>query len=72
MNLKFDPPNGKAQEHQVTLENKPREEWIELQVGEFQTCNNQKGELQFALLGSEGQWWKGGLILKGVIIKPKH
>jgi hypothetical protein len=39
--------DGRVQERQVTLLEKPRRQWIELNVGNFQTKNGESGEVGF-------------------------
>ncbi|KAK9156289.1 hypothetical protein Sjap_003769 [Stephania japonica] len=70
--LKLVQPNGKVQQQQVTLENKKREQYIEICVGEFNSGHDEKGELEFALLGNESYIGKSGLTIRGVIIRPKQ
>ncbi|XP_043690403.1 immune-associated nucleotide-binding protein 10-like isoform X2 [Telopea speciosissima] len=61
-------PDGKTQEHEEHLLSKPRGEWIELKVGEFQASPEKAGDIQFSLFGNR----KSGLIIKGVTIRPKN
>ncbi|KAK9156286.1 hypothetical protein Sjap_003766 [Stephania japonica] len=70
--LKRVQPNGKVQQQQVTLENKKREQYIEICVGEFNSGHDEKGELEFALLGNKSYIGKSGLTIRGVIIRPKQ
>ncbi|KAK9292531.1 hypothetical protein L1049_020505 [Liquidambar formosana] len=47
--LRLSLPDGKAQERQVSLLEKPKEEWIELNVGNFNVENGETGEVYFNL-----------------------
>ncbi|KAI3873939.1 hypothetical protein MKW98_001588 [Papaver atlanticum] len=54
----------------------PKSQWIEVQVGEFQAPpqladDKQRKEIQFSLFECENGNWKGGLVIKGVIVRPK-
>ncbi|KAE8037273.1 hypothetical protein FH972_009874 [Carpinus fangiana] len=65
-------PDGRVQRRQISLLEKPRRQWIELNFGNFQTKNGESGEVGFQCIGSEGRYWKHGLIIKGAIIRPKQ
>ncbi|KAK9114573.1 hypothetical protein Syun_021370 [Stephania yunnanensis] len=67
--LDMEEPNGKKSQCKVNMKDLPREEWIEIRVGDF--TNEKKGELKFFFSGYEGGLWKTGLIVKGASIKPK-
>ncbi|KAK9105404.1 hypothetical protein Scep_022248 [Stephania cephalantha] len=67
--LDMEEPNGKKSQCKVNMKDLPREEWIEIRVGDF--TNQKKGELKFFLSGYEGGLWKTGLIVKGASIKPQ-
>ncbi|KAF5198560.1 Phloem protein 2-like a1 [Thalictrum thalictroides] len=58
--------------HKLSLMTKPREKWIELQVGEFLTSSDDMGNIQFFLCECESGNWKSGLLIKGVVIRPKQ
>ncbi|KAE8037265.1 hypothetical protein FH972_009866 [Carpinus fangiana] len=68
--LRLSLPDGRVQEHQVSLLEKPRRQWIELNVGNFQTKNGESGEVGFDIY-QHGGHWKKGLIIKGAIFRPK-
>ncbi|GAV57496.1 PP2 domain-containing protein [Cephalotus follicularis] len=68
--LKLALPNGKVQERQVILLDKPRGEWIELNVGNFVVEKGEEREVNFDLY-EHGGHWKKGLIIKGAILRPK-
>ncbi|KAI3873943.1 hypothetical protein MKW98_001592 [Papaver atlanticum] len=74
VNLRLVHPCGKTQHRKENLQLKPKSQWIELQVGEFQTSpqlSDCEKEIQFSLFECENGNWKGGLVIKGVIIRPK-
>ncbi|KAL4324512.1 hypothetical protein GQ457_11G006130 [Hibiscus cannabinus] len=67
------PNGGGVQERQVSLLEKPRGEWIELNLGSFRTPENEEeaaGEICFDLY-QHGGHWKNGLIVRGAILRPK-
>ncbi|OMP01887.1 Phloem protein 2-like protein [Corchorus capsularis] len=72
--LRLSLPNGTVQERQVSLVQKPRGEWIELNVGNFRTEENgetsKTGEVCFDLY-EHGGHWKNGLVIRGAILRPK-
>ncbi|XP_042520925.1 lectin-like [Macadamia integrifolia] len=72
LNLELALPDGKKQEHKENLQYKPKGQWMELVIGEFWTCQNMDGDIQFSLLEIKGGQWKNGFIIKGVIIRPKN
>ncbi|KAL0008332.1 hypothetical protein SO802_009834 [Lithocarpus litseifolius] len=69
--LQLSLPNGRVQERQVCLLEKPRKQWFELNVGNFQSKDGESGEVCFDLFGHGGHW-KNGLIIKGGILRPKQ
>ncbi|KAI3965816.1 hypothetical protein MKX01_010773 [Papaver californicum] len=75
VNLRLVHPGGKTQRKEK-LQPKPQSQWIELHVGEFQTPphpdDKQAKEIQFSLFEYEDGNWKRGLVIKGVIIRPKR
>ncbi|CBI27170.3 lectin-like [Vitis vinifera] len=72
VNLKLALPDGNTQEHKENLREKPKGQWIEIPVGQFQTSAENIGEIEFSLFEYEGGDWKSGLVVKGVIIQPKN
>ncbi|KAF5199734.1 Phloem protein 2-like a1 [Thalictrum thalictroides] len=64
-------PDGKTNEHEETLQEKPREQWIEVQVGEFNTSPDKIG-FSMILADANTKVRKLGLTIKGVIIRPKR
>ncbi|KAK9226985.1 hypothetical protein WN943_012033 [Citrus x changshan-huyou] len=64
-------PNGTKQEHKENLIVKPRNQWIEIPVGGFKSTPENAGEMEISMYEYEGGKWKRGLVVKGVIIRPK-
>ncbi|KAF8012123.1 hypothetical protein BT93_I0297 [Corymbia citriodora subsp. variegata] len=55
--------------------NRPKERrdgWLEIELGEFWTKDGEDGEVEMSVLETKGGNWKGGLILEGIEIRPKH
>ncbi|RZC53317.1 hypothetical protein C5167_012170 [Papaver somniferum] len=75
VNLRLVHPDGKIQQREENLQVKPKSQWIELHVGEFPTPpqpdDKQEKEIQFSLFEYEDGKWKRGLVIKGVILRPK-
>lgn len=69
--LKLSLPDGRDLCRQLSLLMKPRGEWIELNVGSFQTVKGKTGEVCFGLCEHRGHW-KTGLIIKGAIIRARN
>jgi hypothetical protein len=69
--LRLSLPDGRVQERLVSLLEKPRRQWIELNVGNFQAKNGESGEVSFDIY-QHGGHWKNGLIIKGAIFRPKQ
>ncbi|KAK7856946.1 protein phloem protein 2-like a1 [Quercus suber] len=67
--LKLSLPDGRVQERQVCLLEKPRKQWMELNVGNFQSKDGESGEVCFV---SMEDIWKTGLIIKGAILRQKQ
>lgn len=72
VNLRLLFPNGTKQEHKENLIVKPRNQWIEIPVGEFESTPEIAGEMEISMYEYEGGEWKKGLVVKGVIIRPKN
>jgi hypothetical protein len=62
-------PDGRVQASQVSLLEKPRGQWMELNVGNFQRKNGELGEVSF-IIREHGGHWKQGLVIKGALIRP--
>lgn len=48
-----------------------KDQWIELVGSRFEAKEGEAGEVCFDLY-EHGGHWKSGLIVKGIIIRPKH
>lgn len=68
LRVKF--PDERAEEHSERLEDKPKGQWIELKVCEFVTPPKPNGDVEVSLFRRGGAW-KGGLMVKGAVIRPK-
>ncbi|KAK0600444.1 hypothetical protein LWI29_015098 [Acer saccharum] len=68
--LRLSLPGEEVQDRQVSLLEKPRGEWIELNVGNFLTDGRETREVCFDIY-QHGGHWKKGLIIKGAILRPK-
>ena len=68
--LRLSLPDGRVQHRQVSLLRKPRGEWMELNVGNFQAQQREDRELCFDLY-EHGGHWKNGLIVKAAILRPR-
>ncbi|OMO84850.1 Phloem protein 2-like protein [Corchorus olitorius] len=62
-------PDGKVQERQVSLLQKPRRQWMELSLGYFYIEKSETREVCFRLHETGGHW-KSGLIIKSAILRP--
>ncbi|KAJ0966316.1 hypothetical protein J5N97_027454 [Dioscorea zingiberensis] len=71
VNLRLSFEDGVVQQHKENLQELPREEWRELKVGEIMNNGEKSKEVEFSLFEYEGGQWKRGLVIKGVIIRPK-
>ena len=71
INVGFVLPGGKRQQHKVNLNEKSRESWLEILVGEFVASKKDVGEMKISLY-EYGGMWKTGLVIQGVVIKPKN
>ncbi|XP_050232363.1 lectin-like [Mercurialis annua] len=72
VNLRLTLPNGTKQQHKQNLAEKPRGQWIEIPAGEFFTSPENVGPMEISLYEYEGGKWKRGLVIKGIIIRPKN
>ncbi|KAG0494592.1 hypothetical protein HPP92_005586 [Vanilla planifolia] len=67
--------DGKKNRRTENLEHhkKDGDQWLEIQGGEFTVdSSNLKGKIAFSMKEVRTDWWKGGIVLEGVKIKPKH
>lgn len=65
-------PGHKRQERSEKLDDKPKDEWIQVLAGKYQTSSQNVGELRFSLRYPL-EWpplSKGGIVIKGVSIEP--
>lgn len=62
-------PRSRTQRNE-SLEGKPVEEWFDILVGEFIMSPENVGSVEFSM-EEHGADWKGGLIVKCAIIRPK-
>ncbi|KAL3516662.1 hypothetical protein ACH5RR_023564 [Cinchona calisaya] len=71
--LKLTLPDGKTHERRAALLLEPRGKWLELVVGNFKIHKNEKnlGDLKCSV-SSKTPYWKHGLTLKGLMIRPKN
>ena len=72
INVRLVLPGGKRQQHKVNLNEKLRENWMEILVGEFVASEKDGGEMDISMYEYEGGMWKSGLVIQGVVIKPKN
>ncbi|KAJ0013694.1 hypothetical protein Pint_20835 [Pistacia integerrima] len=70
IHLKLSLPDGTVKQRQISLFEKPRGEWMELNLGKFLTENGEQNEVCFDLF-EHGGHWKTGLVIKGAILRPK-
>ncbi|KAJ1417154.1 Phloem protein 2-like [Sesbania bispinosa] len=61
--------NGKASCH---CHCKPQDEWLEIELGSFFTQSDSDEEVRMCLKEVKGVHLKGGLIVDGIEIRPKH
>ncbi|ONK65796.1 uncharacterized protein A4U43_C06F1060 [Asparagus officinalis] len=46
-------------------------EWHNVYGGEFRLDGSVNGKVKFSMSEVQSDWWKGGMILEGVIVRPK-
>ncbi|KAK3430346.1 hypothetical protein EUGRSUZ_E01887 [Eucalyptus grandis] len=71
VNIRLTLPDGTKQEHKENLMEKPRGDWIEIKAGELSTSKHKEGEMEVSMF-EHGGHWKRGLVVKGVLIRPKN
>nr|BAK79141.1 phloem lectin-like protein [Benincasa hispida] len=69
VNLELKQPDGLTIVTHESLENQSRDTWFQIKVGEFKV-DDVGGKLAFTLY-EHGQYWKSGLVVRGVEILPK-
>ncbi|KAF8392017.1 hypothetical protein HHK36_022357 [Tetracentron sinense] len=53
----------------------PRERgdgWMEIEMGEFFNDQGEDGDVDMGLHGMEGSYWKSGLVIEGIELRPKE
>lgn len=70
MKLTITFPNSESTTRYESLNGKPLNEWIQIQVGEFKMLPELVGHLKFSL-EETNQTWKSGLVVKCAIVQPK-
>ncbi|KAG2582595.1 hypothetical protein PVAP13_6KG041400 [Panicum virgatum] len=70
VNLHLKLPNGTALQRKENLQEKPREQWLPLKVGEVEAKEELKWPMEISLF-EHGGHWKRGLLIKGIRITPK-
>ncbi|KAL5731480.1 hypothetical protein ACHQM5_004204 [Ranunculus cassubicifolius] len=71
VNIRLTLPSGGIIQRKEALMTRPRGEWITLEVGEIYTSPDKMGEMEISMFEYEGGKWKSGLIIKGIVIRPK-
>ncbi|KAK8966048.1 hypothetical protein KSP40_PGU012027 [Platanthera guangdongensis] len=74
--------DGKKSRRAETLEHyylkeekKKKKSWIEIHGGQFSlptAASNSNNKIEFGMKEVKTEWWKGGIVLEGVKITPKH
>ena len=49
-----------------------KKQWIKIPIGEFIVTAQDSGEMDISMHRYEGGLWKSGLVIKGVVIKPRN
>ncbi|CAD5333993.1 unnamed protein product [Arabidopsis thaliana] len=72
--LKLVMPNDSKtpQEQTVSFVEHIGKQWIDISAGEFIMSKESAGEISFSLYEHEANMWRSGLIVKRVVIRPKH
>ncbi|XP_044498590.1 putative F-box protein PP2-B12 [Mangifera indica] len=47
-----------------------RDKWLEVELGDFYNAGHGDDELEISILEVKGGWWKSGLIVQGIEIRP--
>ncbi|KAM1032516.1 hypothetical protein ACFX2I_036093 [Malus domestica] len=72
INFRLTLPDGTRQCRKVNLMQTPRGQWVEIPVGEFRASPEKSGDMEFSMYEYDGGKWKKGLVIKGVVIRPKN
>lgn len=70
VNLNLTLPDGTSLGRIENLEGKQKGEWIDIPIGTFVTTPKNVGEISFSFSETGGHW-KSGLLVKGVVLRPK-
>ncbi|XP_030474068.1 uncharacterized protein PHLOEM PROTEIN 2-LIKE A4-like [Syzygium oleosum] len=70
VNLNLTLPDGTPLGRIENLEEKEKGKWIDIPVGTFMTNSKNVGEISFSFSETGGHW-KSGLLVKGVVLRPK-
>ncbi|KAL3726178.1 hypothetical protein ACJRO7_031122 [Eucalyptus globulus] len=70
VNLNLTLPDKSTQGRIENLSVKPKGEWMDIPVGTFMTTPENVGEISFSF-SETGDHWKSGLLIKGVVLRPK-
>lgn len=72
--LKLVVPSGSEtpQERSVSFLEYIGKQWVDIPAGEFEMSKENVGGISFSLYEHEANMWRSGLIVKGVVIRPKH
>ncbi|KAJ0081265.1 hypothetical protein Patl1_11844 [Pistacia atlantica] len=65
--------NGEERVRTVMLQayREKQEEWLEIPGGDFTVSDDKFGAVEFGMFEVESDWWKGGMVLAGIRVKPK-
>ncbi|KAL3726172.1 hypothetical protein ACJRO7_031116 [Eucalyptus globulus] len=70
VNLNLTLPDGTTQGRIENLDKKQKDGWIDILAGTFMTNAKNIGEISFSFSETGGHW-KSGLLIKGVVLRPK-
>ncbi|XP_039155755.1 uncharacterized protein PHLOEM PROTEIN 2-LIKE A4-like [Eucalyptus grandis] len=70
VNLSLTLPDGTTQGRIENLEEKQKGGWIDILAGTFMTNPKNVGEISFSFSETGGHW-KSGILIKGVVLRPK-
>ncbi|KAH7679137.1 Phloem protein 2-like protein [Dioscorea alata] len=64
-------PDGRKSKRSHNFGEYKRNEWHKVSGGEFTVGSTIKGNVRYGMYETETLWWKGGMVLHGVLIEPK-
>ncbi|KAJ4980066.1 hypothetical protein NE237_010846 [Protea cynaroides] len=64
-------PNGDIHQRTENILDKPKGQWMEIRVPQFHTGQDKDGDMTFSLNKTNMNFWNLGIVVKGVIIRPK-